>query len=601
MLPLAYLLLTSTVLADSPKSHQPMSLVDTILFRWPREKGPNFINEKLGEFPLDEDSIQQIKVILEYPKFDYLRHYEMIVDGEDRQRELFSNCFMNRELHSTFFSPMRLLKNRVLAELVGETIKNHLAVEPDRILRASPIYFGNFFDERVVSDYFKQLYLMNKELAMKFLEYAVECQMSTVNSVDWLRSFLEVAVTADAMKLFTMLVDYQEMTPELYEQFILKYSNKNSEALMLSILLPDGLESGEFFVRCVMSTLGSLDEVQGRCESAFPNLSDPVFVKEELGDMAEERTDRLFHATLLRYTVKYYYVTESKIWGKVWEEPEDDLTDSASGYGTDYGSDDYTNDDDGDDSMNSESSGNGSRVNSKKDTTRESEKEKGEYSDQEKEKDKEQSEGDEYESEGEEEAEDGDEAERAKGVVLPFQNVKFSVLPPVSVKMTPYYMMVEVRKRGELPRRLWPLRDLPLEERFNHWLRARTVCLDEPPIPREELLVYLGDLAQMSLDVNRRLVEPPSKRMSEEFMDITGDYINELRGSDMTSDQINTDAGEIMLVGMAFALSEGRCFDLTNSVLPKVSNRDEFGLQQHFTFQEISALLSCDTEAEKEK
>jgi hypothetical protein len=278
-----------------------VTTIGRALWLMPRDWDHERIDSKLRNFSLDEPEAWSLHIhMLRYTKYDYLKHYEEIVDGEERQVEFFENVFshLDDDLCDYLFSPMKLANNPTLAN------KIFMVGVPDSPGKKRIVYNGKFFGRRVPSSYFADIYKRDSVLAMVMLEHAVNTQMGNVHNADWLAAFLEVANLEDGKKLFHMILDGAEMIPEFLGEFYKSYPKDPyfSENFMMANLPDD-----EMHIRCALITCHP-ELGRGNDEKLCNDFLVGKKVEDRAADLiglGEVHRDRAFYAASSAFLLKY--------------------------------------------------------------------------------------------------------------------------------------------------------------------------------------------------------------------------------------------------------------------------------------------------------
>ena len=213
------------------------------------------------------------------------------MESSERQIQLFNDLFNpanENSSHETFFSLRKLQRNHILAA------KIFLEVEP-------VVYTGRFFSSKLDFKLY-DIYAKNKELAMTMLRFSIVEQMGMVDDLTWFGRFLEVADKDHVRKIFKLLLDRHEMTPEIFGIFMGYCKRREQENLISNYFYPSlTLPSDELFMRCALLKSSAWTSVSyAECKGL------EMWTKlDKLRDIAIRRGDRQSISTLFHW--KHFY------------------------------------------------------------------------------------------------------------------------------------------------------------------------------------------------------------------------------------------------------------------------------------------------------
>jgi hypothetical protein len=244
--------------------------------------------------------VELVQYMLEFGEYGYLEHYGRVTEDSDCQKKMFEVRSIANDpgLDETLFHPLKLKTNW---ELLEKIFLEGMAVDPTKPDIKEVVYHGDFFGERVLEGYFKDLYELAKRkgkvpVVMAVLEYVVQNQAKNMRGTLWLTYLLEVVDEGDGKELFKMFLDHSEMTPGVLD----KFSSKMGETLFTELYFGGRIDDTEKTLRCLVYAYSRRCVVPLRvaCRGSLDPSKDGDG-GEFLNALAGSgRKDRAFHSTM---------------------------------------------------------------------------------------------------------------------------------------------------------------------------------------------------------------------------------------------------------------------------------------------------------------
>jgi hypothetical protein len=264
--------------------------------------------------------VELVQYMLEFGEYDYLEHYGRVTEDSDCQKKMFEVRSVANDpgLDETLFHPLKLKTNW---ELLEKIFLEGVAVDPTKPDIKEVVYHGDFFGERVLEGYFKDLYELAKgkgkmPVFMAVLKYVVQKQMKNMGDTQWLRDLLEVVDEENGIELFKTFLDHSEMTPVILRIFL----EGKDKVTFAKLYLEGETDATERTFRCIVYEHGReyAGPLRGACEESLEPFKDGGR-GEFLNVLARSgREDRALHSTMAR--------------GSVWNPSESDIDEGLIKY-----------------------------------------------------------------------------------------------------------------------------------------------------------------------------------------------------------------------------------------------------------------------------